>query len=182
MADLNEAAELMQRWIDDEYAIETAIWTEPDEAKLQEMITRLNDQYYARGLSTRLQRGGRVDEAHLARGPQMLPGLGPRTLFRVERRAGPDGGPLFAAYVSSTRKGSKRLFSRYFLLPQEGGLRLVSQQNLCGECDGSGKVDGRTCPECGGSGWNQRGGMEIASPGAVEETKDFETPTDGWPA
>jgi hypothetical protein len=181
MADLDEAAGLVKRWIDDEYAIETAIWTEPDEAKLQEMITRLNDTYYAGGLSTRLQRGGRVDEAHLARAPEMLPGLGPRTLFRVERRAGPDG-PLFVAYVSSTRKGSKRLFSRYILQPQADGLRMVAQQNLCNECNGTGKAGGRPCPECGGSGWNRRGGVEISSLGAVEEQKDLETPTDGWPA
>jgi hypothetical protein len=182
MADLNEAVGLVQRWIDDEYAIETAIWTERDEAKLQSMVRELNERYYGRGLRTRLQRGGRADDSHFARADEMLPDLAPRTLFRVERRTGPDGEPLFVAYVSSTRRDIKYLFSRYVLMPLEQGLRLVSQQNLCGECSGTGKVGGRPCSECGGSGWNQRGGIEIASLGAVEEQKDLETPTDGWPA
>lgn len=180
MADLNEVAELLRRWIDDEYAIETAIWTEREDSKLQAMIEQLNDRYYGRGLRTRLQRGS-SDESHFARASDALQGLAPRSLFRVERRRGADGGPLFAAYVSTTRRGSKRLFARYFLLPLDEGLRLVSQYNLCGECGGTGEVGGRTCGECGGEGWNQRGGIPVTNPGPVEEQQDFAAPAEGWP-
>jgi RecJ-like exonuclease len=181
MADLNDVAELMRRWIDDEYAIETAIWTERDQEKLKAMIDALNQRYNGRGLRTHLQRT-RASEGHFARAGDMLPGLAARTLFRVERRSAADGTPLFAAYVSSTRTGNKDLFSRYFLVELEQGLRMVSQYNLCGECGGTGKVGGRTCGQCGGEGWNQRGGIPVTNPGPVEEQQDFAAPDGGWPA
>lgn len=86
------------------------------------------------------------------------------------------------AYVSSTHARSKHLFSRYFLVELDQGLRMVSQYNLCGECDGTGNLDGGTCSRCGGEGWNQRGGIPISDPGPVEEQQDLATPAGGWPA
>lgn len=82
-----------------------------------------------------------------------------RPLFRVESYLHEQLGTVFVAEVGSAHRNTRRTYYAKRYLFSEGAerLRLLSIESLCGECLALGTVDGKTCKECGGEGWQHFG-------------------------
>jgi hypothetical protein len=168
MATMDEAVDFARRWTEQEWAVATAQHRERDDAAFGRQVDALQAGFYGTGLVPRATRT--ANEAFWEKAETYLGALQQRKVLRVDRHTPADGGEVFAIYVTSTNAGAGGLFGRYLARDDGSGLRLVTQENRCTECRGSGEVDGDPCPQCDGAGFVRRGGQDLGELGPVAES------------
>lgn len=175
--DIDSAVEFFQGFIAKEREAEVALANERDDAVFEALVDELNT-FYTGDIATTIYREPEADEASFSFYQRKLQGRKTPILFKVARYAGPRGAALYRAYASSNLEADDTYFTTYWAKVKRGKLKIVAQYNRCTECQGTGKVNGRTCPECKGRGWNWRGGEHIDDPGKPEEVRKLQPPAD----
>ena len=59
----------------------------------------------------------------------------------------------------------------------DGELRIVSQYVTCDECSMSGRVNGRPCSECKGTGWRYMDGRRLETLGTLVQVAKLQPPS-----
>lgn len=169
MTSMDQAVEFFESFARREHEAEIAFFGERDPERLREVLAAYNRDLFEPPMHGRAVRPP-VDDGFFDRSEASIAQRQPRLILRVDRWSGAQAG-LFAAHTTSTMAGDTRLFSRYFARETPRGLRLVSRYDVCGECRGTGDLDGRVCPQCRGTGWEFFDGVEVGPLEAPAETR-----------
>lgn len=172
---IDDATEFFRQFARREYESEASFFQERDSERVQAVLDALNRDFFELPLRGRVTRPP-LDEAFFGRAEQALKQRQPRVIFRVERWRHPKHGDLFAAWTSSHLANDTSLAHRYFARGVQDGLRLISQYDVCSECEGTGEIRKRVCPECRGTGWNFFDGVEVGPLPEPDEVNELR----GW--
>jgi DnaJ-class molecular chaperone len=177
MATMQQAVQFLRDFVKQEHDTEVTLWSERDAGAAQKQIGDLN-HFFGAGMTSDLHRPGKVPEQYFVNGAMMLKNAAERRIFKVEEYEHPKHGALFRAVVGTRRRLGTSYATAFFLAGQGSDLKIVALYNTCKDCDGAGRVEGRKCPECGGSGWINRGGEEIDDPGKLVRVEKLTEPSD----
>lgn len=94
--------------------------------------------------------------------------LRPRGQSVVARRvlssreiSSPAEGTLFEFVLTAPEAGADKAEAKYYVRQTDAGMRIASYYTVCRDCSGTGKLDGKSCPMCRGSGWNYADGLKL---------------------
>jgi hypothetical protein len=181
---MNEAVDFFQRFIRAEYEMAEAAYGERDSSLYAKKLEAFEG--FLKGVRTPDSRVRGIDDLELGilgedwfeTGQQVLEQLRPRTLFQVKQYLHPELGDVFRAYVSDSRAFIVDVYgANLYAARVEGELRIISLYATCDECLMTGKVDGRTCPECKGTGWRFLDGSRLDDPGKLVEVRKLQPPS-----
>lgn len=178
MATIDEAVRFFNEFAKAERAALLALWTNHDDQATDKAIDALNLGFFTGDLQGEVDGPPERDAEYFKNKREQPDANKERSLFKVARYEGGKGGDVFRAYMSSTWKESDTYFTSLYAAERKGELRIVAQYNRCTECNGTGKVGKKKCPECGGSGWNWRGGEKIGDLGKPKEVRKLAEPAD----
>lgn len=181
---LDEATDFFQRFLQAEYEMAAAAYSEPDSA----LYAKKLEAYEAllENVRTPHSRVRGVDDLELGilgedwfeTGKDILKGLKPSTLFQVKHYAHPELGDLFRAYVSHPAAYLAKDYGiNFYAARVDGELRIVSQYVTCDECSMSGRVNGRPCSECKGTGWRYMDGRRLETLGPLVQVAKLQPPS-----
>lgn len=64
-------------------------------------------------------------------------------------------------YVLTSPEGGDGPEAKYYVREADAGMRIVSYYLWCRDCSGSGRINGKTCSHCHGSGWTYADGLTV---------------------
>lgn len=181
---LDEAVDFFQRFIQAEYEMAVAAYSEPDSQRYARKLEAF--EQLLKGVRTRDARVRGVDDLELGilgddwfeTGKRILERYRPRTLFQVKHYTHSELGDLFRAYVSEPDAFMGKAYSASFYATQvEDTLRVISLYFICDECEMTGTVQGAPCPECQGTGWRFMEGRRIGPPGTLVGVRKLQPPS-----
>jgi hypothetical protein len=174
---MDEAIELLRRFVELECRARQANYTEPDDRKFLELV-RAWDKLYGGELRSGLSRptapaATYADPDHVAAGARQRP----RTIFAVARYQ-LDGSDVYRAWMGDTELGRRgeSMPQSFYLTSGDGGLKVVAIYRVCSACLGTGIEDGEPCSTCGEAGWLHGRGVEWPPLGAPLEVRKLAPP------
>lgn len=178
MAPLDTATEALRDFLRAEHEARLALWTDRDQKAVEAKVAALNKTYFSGSLTSGLHRRPGASEQYFEDGAHQAENAKVRDLFKVEEYRHPTEGTLVRGVVSQYWTEGTSYASAFVLRKKGSRWKIVSLYNLCGDCNGTGKVGGRKCGGCGGAGWINRGGEEIDDLGELVTVRKLMEPTD----
>ncbi|MDQ2807417.1 MAG: hypothetical protein M3Z04_10985 [Chloroflexota bacterium] len=174
---MDQVVEFMRDFIKAEHATQLVLYTESDETVLLAKLDQL-EAFYAPGVEPSVKAPVARDAAYFEQAKKSLATVQPRVLFQIKHYKHPKMGDLYRCYLSENiRAGDKAsYFANLYVADRKGQLQIVSQYLICLDCDGTGRIDGKRCPECKGKGWDYFYGVRIANPGELIEVRKLHKP------
>ena len=174
---MDEVVAFAKRYLQDLYAIELAFYEVTDDDKYQALVDKF-DGYFDMVEGSRKERWDMPPKSVAARGIATKKEFSPGTLFLVRQYELPKLGTIYRAYTSQDRHPGYKsgYFHTLWIQRQKGGLKIVSIDSRCPDCDGTGVLNGKSCRACSGAGYHFVRGVEIGDPGAPVAVKRVEPP------
>lgn len=128
-----------------------------------------------------------------------VPWIAPRKIFLITQHNSTKLGAVFACTLSDNTPDGDTYYTRIFVAPVDGDLKLIAKSLSCWECKTTGKLAatatrylktgrwkaGDRCPECKGSGWvklpggwGAKEGLNASKPGKIIDVRKLLPPTD----
>lgn len=167
---MEEVINFLNAFIREEYETLITLQAEYPISVLEAKCSNLNS-FFSNNLEPELYR---LNSYNLKEGTPEI--FQPRILFQVKQYNHPIYSKLYRAYMSSVWHGDTSYFTSFFVSFEGSKLKIVSQYNVCVDCNGSGTQGSKTCEECSGFGWNWRGGFQLDTFGKEYKTYKLKMP------
>lgn len=174
MPTADEAAQFVKELIELEYDAEVSRNTETDDAftpKLTKLNRMFSDQVRVvsgisrpAGMSREELNGLRIHADNTRR----------RRFVAMFEFKHPKYGAVFACHVTGNTADSNDAPERvWYVAKLSEGWRVLSYDRACFECDGTGKINEKSCRDCHGSGWVHGDGVNFGNLGSPVSSKSF---------
>jgi len=164
-------------YVSSDYETEVASYTEHDQDAYLKRIRHL-EQFFA-GVSighsaSLLEFNDKERRLFTAEAARLIP----RSIFKIKQWRHPSEGVLYQVYLGSSTPTKTKGYGQSFLIRRaDGGFKIVARYAVCRACYGTGKHDGKRCPQCYAPGWDYIEGLKLKSFGDLQETLRLEAPT-----
>jgi hypothetical protein len=163
------------------YRAHCARYTEPDDGKFRQLVADW-DAMFAGGLRAGLVRPTVCSVSLYACTDFVAAAsrLRPSSVFAIARYQ-PDQADVYRAWLGETELGPRgeAMRERLQLSRDDGALKVVARDEVCGECFGAGgQRSGQRCSGCTGAGWFARGGKPWRPLGRMLELRKLGPPAD----
>ncbi len=175
---MDQVVNFMRDFISAEYKTQRALYTEQDDAAFQTHLDNLQD-FYAPAMEPEVRPpfAGR-DAAYFAAAKDTLDTVQPRVLFQIKHYKHPKLGDFYRIYVTDKIRVGKKAtyFANLYVMDKKGKLQITAKYIICLDCEGTGKINDKRCPECKGKGWEHFGGIKIPVLAAPIEVRKLHKP------
>jgi hypothetical protein len=178
---MDEVVAFVQHWLKEQWRVDEAYYTLPLD-KYNREVEKLDKLFADKGDNPLMKQVVPADdEGRELQQEKVKAGITNATLMLVRRYEHPELGTLYRAYVSGAKyPGSDPSYTtNEYVQPKKDGLKFVARYIRCTECDLSGVLNGKPCPECKGIGWTHSRGLEIGDPGRVVDVRRLDPPEAG---
>jgi hypothetical protein len=177
--DMKEVVEFLQRYIQQEYEVIMAKYTELDYNAFQKKIPEV-DQFYSSedGIYYSLTRPREMSPAEWEEMAAAGKALRPRVLFQVKKYKHSKLGEVCRAYLSGEKPSAQGRFMQLVSVAgTEEGMRIISMDRMCLSCGGNGKIGDAPCKTCKGVGFQHAEGRKLGKLGPLLENNRLQAPT-----
>jgi hypothetical protein len=178
---MHEVLRFLHTFSEAGYRAHCARYTEPGDENFRQLVTDW-DAMFAGGLRSGLVRPT-VCSASLYACTDFVAvasRLRPSSVFAIARYQ-QDQADVYRAWLGETQPGPRgeALRERLHVSRDDGSLKVVARDEVCGECFGAGgQRSGQRCSACDGAGWFARGGRQWRPLGRVLALRKLESPAD----
>ncbi len=174
---MDQVVEFMRDFIKAEHAAQMAQYTERDDAAFAAKLDALK-AFYAPALEPDVRPPATRNAAYFKEAADTLDTIQPRVLFQIKHYKHPKLGDFYRTYVTDKIRAGKKAtyFANLYVIDKKGKLQITAKYIICLDCEGTGKVDGKRCPECKGKGWEYFFGIKIPALGAPDEVRKLHKP------
>jgi len=169
---MDEVIEFVRRYLKAEHAVRLSVNTDKSREQQDKKYEALS-AFFADGVVTDITRP--FDDERKARED-----IQERPLFLVKEY---QKGKLYSALVGNGETSAKGTTYDHFVfvVKEKAGLKVTALGGVCSDCLGSGKVEGKPCPECKKSSgvfvWTTGEAIDLGALGKPTAIKKLESPT-----